>query len=343
MTAAVDAVCAGGIILDCTVSAGGAVALEVLGGNAAYAAVGARIGGLRPGIVATIPAAYPEAPLEALAAGGISLGGLARVEAPLPLPEWFLYEPDGSRIDRLHAPAARFRARGFGLPLSAADRAAWLAELRRGEEAGRGFAAFRRANPPPAIPCAWRGAPGLHLAPDRPDAQLRLARQARAAGTRVITLDPGPHALAGGPDAIAPLLAACDAFLPSERELRQMLPGLTAVDALSVLAVRTRALLAVKQGPRGVLLWDRASVRAVRIPALAVPAPDPTGAGDAFCGGVLAGLVSDEAPAAAVRRGIVSASFAVCCSGADAALAAATEAEVARRRAAVEAMAEACA
>lgn len=340
MTAMVDAVCAGGVILDCSVGAAGAVALEVMGGNAAWSAVGARIGGASPGIVATVPAPYPQPLLDALARGGIALEGIALADGPMPLPEWFFYAADGTRIDRLHASAEAFRAMGFAVPLTEADRAAWLQRLCDTRQDGRGFTAFRRANPPPAIPAPWRGAPGIHLAPDLPAAQLRLAREARAGGTRVITLDPGPHALAGGPDAIGALLACCDAFLPSERELTMMLPGLTAPDALSVLAVRTPALLAVKLGPRGVLLWDRAELRAVRIPALPVAAPDPTGAGDAFCGGVLAGLLRGESQRDALRRGVVAASFAVAVSGADRALAAAVPSEVAARLAAAHAIAE---
>jgi ribokinase len=340
VTATVDAVCAGGVILDCSVSASGAVALEVMGGNAAWSAVGARIGGASPGIVATVPAAYPQALLDGLVAGGIALDGIARVDGPMPLPEWFFYAADGTRIDRLHASAEAFGAMGFSLPLTGAAKAAWLQRLRERTEDGRGFTVFRRTNPPPAIPAPWRGAPGLHLAPDLPGAQIRLAAQARSGGARVITLDPGPHALADGPDAIGPLLTACDAFLPSERELAVMLPGLTAADALSVLAVRTPALLAVKLGPRGALLWDRSALRAVRIPALPVPASDPTGAGDAFCGGVLAGLLRGETQRDALRRGTVSASFAVGTSGADRALAAAVPSEVAARLAAVHSMVE---
>ena len=51
-------------------------------------------------------------------------------------------------------------------------------------------------------------------------------------------------------------------------------------------------------GAFGVLNGD-----ALRVPAAAAQVVDPTGAGDAFCGGVIAGLVRGAAPEAALRRG----------------------------------------
>jgi sugar/nucleoside kinase (ribokinase family) len=41
----------------------------------------------------------------------------------------------------------------------------------------------------------------------------------------------------------------------------------------------------------------------LRIPALTVPVVDPTGAGDAFCGGLIAGLLRGATPKAAVLLG----------------------------------------
>ena len=42
---------------------------------------------------------------------------------------------------------------------------------------------------------------------------------------------------------------------------------------------------------------------AVRVPAVAAQVVDSTGAGDAFCGGVIAGLIHGITPEAALRRG----------------------------------------
>ena len=54
-----------------------------------------------------------------------------------------------------------------------------------------------------------------------------------------------------------------------------------------------------------------AGARLLEVPALPVVAIDPTGAGDAFCGGFLAGLMRTGDAFAAACFGTVSASFAV--------------------------------
>lgn len=68
------------------------------------------------------------------------------------------------------------------------------------------------------------------------------------------------------------------------------------------------------------MVWDRAAAAPVAVPALRVEALDPTGAGDSFCGGFLAGLVETGDPVRAARFGAVSASRIVTCFGADGAM-----------------------
>ena len=90
--------------------------------------------------------------------------------------------------------------------------------------------------------------------------------------------------------------------------------------ALEMLALRCRGTAAVKLGPRGCLVWDRAAGKAVPVPVIPTDAIDPTGAGDSFCGGFLAGLVATGDPVLAAAHGAVSASFIVSRHGADGAL-----------------------
>jgi ribokinase len=206
----------------------------------------------------------------------------------------------------------------FGWPPPAGPQQTWLATLRSNAD-GPTIGAFRHRHGPPPWPPEWDDVAGLHLAPHAAAQQAALARQARAAGVRVVTCDPQAHVQAQ--DA---LLQAVDAFLPSERELHAWVPQAAPADALAMLARRCAAQLAVKLGARGVLWWDRAAGTARHLPAIAVEAPDPTGAGDAFCGGVLAGLVLGEDFPRALWRGTVAASFAVEHAGADTALAAAS-------------------
>jgi ribokinase len=140
------------------------------------------------------------------------------------------------------------------------------------------------------------------------------------AGGAVITADSGWQLTSRPLDEIAPILGRVDAFVPSEVELAAHIPGAGLADALRVLAARCRGAVAVKLGPKGALVWDRAADAGIEVAALKVHAVDPTGAGDGFCGGFLAGLVETSDPVAAARYGAVSASRIVTRLGADGAL-----------------------
>jgi ribokinase len=87
----------------------------------------------------------------------------------------------------------------------------------------------------------------------------------------------------------------------------------------------------LKRGARGGLRHDFAAGRTEAWEARAGAVVDSTGAGDAFAGGVLSGLLAGEDLTTSIERGVVSASFALEGWGA-AGLLAATSAGARRRR-----------
>jgi ribokinase len=300
---------AGGATLDCIVAADGTLALSQIGGNAVHSAVGATLMGVRAGIVARVPQGCP---VNRFAGTPLDATGIRIEPVALPDPEWFFHRPDGSRVDRLHASVAEAEAFGIaGARVAPESAAAWEAHL-RSRPAAPGWAAFRAAHPvlPEHVPPAWWSARGVHVAPGATEAQLALARAARARGLRV-TLDPGFTARSLQPDLLEAVLGACDMFLPSEVELQALRPGLPPAAALATLARPGGPVLLAKLGGAGALLLDPAKGSPVHLPALTVNALDPTGAGDAFAGGVLAGLVLGEPVAIAARRGLVAGACAV--------------------------------
>ncbi|WP_291296285.1 carbohydrate kinase family protein [Elioraea sp.] len=306
-------VVAGGFTIDCVVGLDGTLGLNVMGGNAAYAAAGARLWAPSIGLLGRIPQAYPKPWLSRLAAAGMDLRGIVPVAAAIDAPGWLVHRADGSRLDHVDAPAAILDR--LGLPrdrLDAAGIAALEDALRATPSTAHSYGAFRRANPvteeqvPPHFPAAR----AIHLAPDLPGMQAMLARMFREGGAR-ISLDPGMGRAAWAPARVDELLALIDVFAPSERELAALLPGLPAEDALAALASRSTATLVVKRGPRGCLVWDRAKDTPLAVPAVPVTPRDPTGAGDAFCGGFLAAFAATGDAVLAACCGSVSASFAV--------------------------------
>jgi sugar/nucleoside kinase (ribokinase family) len=94
-----------------------------------------------------------------------------------------------------------------------------------------------------------------------------------------------------------------------------------------------RGHLVVKRGERGVSVAVDDDV--VDVPSAPADVIDSTGAGDAFCGGFIAGLVATGDPVLAAQHGVVSSSFVVETRGALAALDALDDATAGRRLAVV--------
>ena len=304
---------AGGIIIDNVVAADGTVHQDVMGGNAVYSAAGARLWLDDVGIVAVVPQNYPRRWLDELGRSGIDTGGITVVDQSVERPEWFFYRNDGSRADHLYAAPGTYEAFGLtGSKLTAAEAAAFETHLRSLPVGGNDFAAFRRDHPvrDTHVPSEFRSAQGVHLAPNMPAAQHAMARDLHAPG-RKICFDPGSNAaeIAAGP--MAELLVFLAAILPSEKELAAMVPGVSREEALTWLVHMGAPVALVKLAGAGSMFATSHSAGCSYVPALPIQARDPTGAGDAFCGGFLAGLVATNDPLCAALCGTVSASFAV--------------------------------
>jgi ribokinase len=147
---------------------------------------------------------------------------------------------------------------------------------------------------------------------------LRLERQTYLARSLrrqrpdlVITCDsPGHEAFDLGTDRLRPLLEAVDAILPGAEDIARRGRAHDPVTiARRFIRLGARSVV-LKLGSAGSLVLA-ADGSAWQVPALPVALVDPTGAGDAFCGGFLAGLVATGDPLAAAGWGSASASFAI--------------------------------
>ena len=304
-----DLILLGQVTVDHVVPARPGAWREQLGGNALYAAAGARlwIEPERIGVVTRVGAGCPFDPGRQLARAGIERVAVVETGREQ-LVEWFLYEEDGSRRS---------------LPRNRALRDAGG----EGTGAGSKYLAHLEAQSPSAanVPAEWLPAAAVHLAPQvlgRHGETLRTL----ASRTRFLSVDPSPHySAACSVEALAHALAPATAFLPSEREVAHLLGE----DGWAGLAGRLAAAgfpeVVVKRGAAGSILCEGGS-HPLQVPARRVEVRDPTGAGDAFCGAYAACRLQDVPPAVAARRATVAASLVVECEGADAALALAPDA-----------------
>lgn len=316
-----DLVTVGGLTVDNVISAEGRVALAQAGGNGAYSSVGALLWADRVGLASVAVESYPKTVLARLEAGGVDLAGVAWRPERLEACSWFIYDAAGDRDEGLTSPPGALTEAGFPSDRMTPDEVArWRALLARRPKVDDGYSEFRDRHPisPDQIPEAWLRSRGVHLAPSQPE--VMIAMLDRFASVPVVTADPGWQLAARRLDEIAPILSRVTAFLPSAVELRALVPGAGAAEALAILAGRTEGAVAVKLGPEGVMVWDRAAGSAITVPAERVATVDPTGAGDGFSGGFLAGLVETGDPVAAARFGVLSASRIVGAFGADGAL-----------------------
>jgi sugar/nucleoside kinase (ribokinase family) len=161
----------------------------------------------------------------------------------------------------------------------------------------------------------------LHLDAHDPPACIRLAREARAAGT-IVSADID-NIYAGLPE----LLPLIDVLISSS-EFPRRLTGI-ADERAALVEMKTRlhenAVVGVTLGVRGALVYHEGKF--IESPAFPVPGGcrDTTGAGDAFHAGFLYGLLQGETIEACLNLGCAVAALKCRDLGARAALPTATE------------------
>ncbi len=279
--------------LDDIVTADGHVHLQTLGGNALYSAMGAALwlGGGRVAPVCRIGRGLDPALLGRLARR-LDLRAVRAVMTEH-IRAWLLYEPDGRR---------RHLGRNAGLldhaPVTVPSFAAYHRAYRR----------LMQGITPEArdIPVALSGAEAVHLAPQIRQRHLANVRALRRRFS-LLSLDPSPEDMDGG--VLRRLLRHVDVFLPSREEVAAQERKWQPARLVRRWTTWGPRAICIKLGADGCLVG--AGGRLVRVPAARVRAVELTGAGDAFCGGFLAGYLLMRDPVEAAMRGVVSASFAV--------------------------------
>jgi sugar/nucleoside kinase (ribokinase family)/fructoselysine-6-P-deglycase FrlB-like protein len=280
-----DVVVVGNLTIDDVVHPNGDTTMASPGGNTIHAATAAALWGKRVGAVARLGSDFPRSALDRLEASGLDLGGLRPIEGPT-VRNWVIYEADGRRD--------------------------WIYRTPRERR-------FEVAPQPEDTPDGWTAGPVVHVAAMPFRAAARMVDSFRAsAGHPLITLDTHEEwADEASKDEIIALATRVDVFVPSHGELAAIVgyddPRRSAQELLD----EGVPAVVVKCGEDGAVIASRnnGDTRLAAIAALEVPVVDMTGAGDAFCGGLAAGLAMGEELTAAARRGAASAGAAIGASG----------------------------
>ena len=294
----------GSFTLDNVIAPSGERLPQNCGGNVVYAAAGAALWTDGIGLVAPVGSDYPSDFLAALARRGLDLGGVRRLDAPHGMNVAFWYRPDGSRERRFPVEVMA--------QIPEAERARFTDYTVHGTE-HRYRTWFACSPQPEDVPADWlRDAGGCHAAALPVQRHVALMQHLRASRPDIaLDVDSPWYDERGlGEDHATALFGAIDTLLPSEADLAVAEPGSDPLDGARRLVARGARRVVVKRGGAGSAIVT-ADAPDILVPALPVSVVDPTGAGDAYCGGFLAGIVATGDPVRAAACGTVSASFAV--------------------------------
>jgi ribokinase len=324
-------ICCGGLRTDYIITQAGDVRLMEMGGNALYAAVGARIWRDDVAILARIGDGYPLGWLDDLRGYGFDTRGIRKVPGPQDHRTFYAYLDADTRVDT--DPAAHFRRVGAELPealrdyvhstpgqddphhyeplaVTPEDLALYFTQASDNERPttdDRQLSSIVNGQSPHL---------GLHIAPISIRTQRYLPEAARRHGVQVVSADPGERAMQ---PALLPyiedMLGFIDVFIPSDQEVESLFRDepaeMDARQCAEWFAARGPSVVVLKLGSEGVLVHERNSGQFWHVPALPVRALDVTGAGDAFCGGFMAELIKYGDPVRAAITGTVSASLVI--------------------------------
>ncbi len=250
-----------GIIIDDIVFPEGYTRMDVLGGGGPQTAWGmaaARGSGETVGLAAGVGADLDTATLDPLRRAGIDLGGVRVTEHPTPR-AWQVVEFSGRRTQVWRVPPET-----LGAQLG-----------RRWDVLPQRYHAARAAH--------W----GIHPGED---GSLTFAHDLHARGMRVSIEPFRPPAEPMDDDALRAMLAPCAVFSPNWHEA-QRITGLTTYRAvLDRFRDGGARILALRRGADGADVWDLERGAGVRVPAVPTHIVDVVGAGNAFCGALLARL-----------------------------------------------------
>ncbi len=285
--------------------------LDAPGGSALYAA-----GGLLPwdqpvGLVARVGEDYPRPWLKDIQARGLDIRGIEILQQSLDLRVFRAYT-EGFDIIR-GSPVSQFARRGLTFPkvlLGYQD----PSEIERDARSPGPLSPIASA-----MPLEYRDARAAHLCPLDFVTHNQLLTAFGAGTVTTLTLDPAAdYMVPSFFKDLRVIIARLTAFLPSEEELRGLFWGQThdLWEMAAAVGEYGCDFIIVKRGAHGQAVYDVKGRHRWEVPAYPARPADPTGAGEAFCGGFLAGFHQSYDPVQATLCGNVSASLKIEGSGA---------------------------
>jgi hypothetical protein len=301
-------VIAGQLKRDFALIPNGKALVDVPGGNIIYAATG--FGVWEPinlmGLVARVGEDYPRVWLDEIHKRGFDTRGIRILPEAIDLRSFYVYTDVYTRLTE--DPAAHFTRLQQPFPKALLNYTC----------PGTSYDSRSRLTPTSLrqsdIPMDYLDATAAHLCPIDYLTHSLLPAVLRQNGFSTVTLDPTMGTMSPTFwDDIPALVTGLTAFLPNEEEMRRLFHGRSTDlwQMMETIADYGCEIVVVKRGERGQYLYDRSTKLRWEIPAYPARVVDPTGAGDSFCGGFLAGYRQTYDPLQAALYGSISASLTV--------------------------------
>lgn len=282
--------------------------LDTLGGSLVYAGAGLSVWGEqgRIGLLARVGEDFPAAWLDRIGQKGFDRRGIRVVPEAIDLRQFAAYpSPDARQTDN---PVSYFARLGLPFPkalLEYNDRPPQL------DSRTRLTSLTLRLND---LPADYLDASAAHLCPMDYLSHNLLPPMMRQGHITSITLDPSPGYM--NPtywDDIPALLNGLTALLTSEEKVQALFQG-RSTDLWEMAETLTQygcEIVVIKRGSQGQYLYDGLNRRRWIIPAYPTRVANPYGAGDAYCGGFLAGYHRHYDSLQAALAGNISASLVI--------------------------------
>jgi sugar/nucleoside kinase (ribokinase family) len=285
--------------------------LDAPGGNLLYAAGGLRVWETEIGLLGRVGEDYPFRWLQDFEKRGFDTRGLKVLPGNLDLRRFCAYSE--SFEASYNNPVSHFARRGMTFPK------ALLGYQSSSETREDPRQTHPHAPTVGDIPKDYLEASAVHICSMDFTSQGQLLAAFKSGAATTVTLDPAPaYMIPSLLRDIRELLNGLTAFLPSREELQALFWGKTNDfwEMAEALGSYGCEFILTKSGGLGQYLYDAVGEHRWEIPAYPSRMADPTGAGDAFCGGFLAGYRKTYDPLEAALHGNVSASLKVEGSGA---------------------------
>jgi sugar/nucleoside kinase (ribokinase family) len=300
----------GGLREDYCITHEGVTINRALGGNAIYAAVGARLWGMSVGLIGRIGSNFPDDWLQSIEKAGIETVGIRRLPVALDTRTFYAYLSQVDRVDT--HPALHYQRIDQPMPKALLD----YESSTLGQDSRASFTEL--AVRPEDVPESYLGAAGLHLSPadylTHKTVPFRFMKNMRGPHLPTISLDPSERYMTPEfRDELPRILHGVDVFLPSEMEARAFFPQhkFSPAELAERFSAMGPKIVVIKIGPSGQFLFNAENDERWIIPAYPGRVRDVTGAGDAYCGGFLVGLVRTTSAVEAALYGSVSASLTI--------------------------------